>query len=58
MKEYKVKLWLSDEDGREECMEADTMEQAIELYDSFGGLAKIQQWNEMRHGYIDVLWPI
>lgn len=57
VKEYKVRFWHMDEDGREDFMEADTMEQARELYDSFGGLADIQQWDEAQQRYIDVLWP-
>lgn len=57
MKPYRVRFWHGDEDGREDSMECDTMEQAGELYDSFGGLAEIQQWDEMQQRYVDVLWP-
>ncbi len=46
MKGYRVRFWHSDQDGREDYMEFDTMEQAQEFYDSLNGMAEIQEWNE------------
>ena len=54
MKPYRVRFWHTDEDGREDSMEADTMEQAMELYDRFNGLAEIQQWDEEQHKYMEM----
>ncbi len=41
MKEYRVKYWLEDQDGREDYMEFDTMDQAQVFYDSLDGKAEI-----------------
>lgn len=46
MKDYRVRYWHQDQDGREDYMEFDTMEQAREFYNSLDGMAEIQQWNE------------
>jgi len=51
VKEYRVKFWHQDEDGREDYMEFDTGEQAREFYDSLGGMAEIQKWNEELHNF-------
>lgn len=56
-KEYRVKFWHSDEDGREDFIECDIMEQARELYDSFGGMAEIQKYVEEIHDYEAVVYP-
>lgn len=57
MKEYRVRYWLQDQDGREEYMEFDTMEEAQDFYDSQNGLAEIQKYDAERHCYEDVLYP-
>lgn len=57
MKEYRVNYWHQDEDGREEYMEFDTMEQAQDFYDSLGGEAEIQKYIEDFHGYETVMHP-
>jgi len=48
MKPYRVRYWHQDEDGREDYMEFDTLEQAQEFYDSLGGMAELQEWNGKR----------
>ena len=57
-KEYRVKVWHWDEDGREDYMEFDTMEQAQAFYDSLDGMAEIQRYVEAIHGYEAVLSAI
>lgn len=57
MKEYRVKYWRQDEDGREEYMEFETMEQAQEFYDSLGGRAEIQKYIEGSHRYETIVSP-
>ena len=57
MKEYRVKFWHQDEDGREEYMEFDTMEQAQAFYDSLDGMAEIQRYVEEIHDYEIVVYP-
>ena len=57
MKEYRVKYWHQDEDGREEFMECDTREEAQEFYDSLDGRAEIQRYVEEIHNYEVVVFP-
>ena len=56
-KEYRVKFWRSDQDGREDFTECDTMEEAQEIYDSFGGMAEIQKYVEEINDYEAVVYP-
>ena len=51
MKEYRVKYWREDGDGREEYMEFETMDQAQAFYDSLDGKAEIQKYVEEIHDY-------
>ena len=51
MKPYRVRYWHDDEDGREDFMEFDTLEQAEEFYSSLDGQAALQKWNEKWHGW-------
>lgn len=51
VKKYRVRIWRSDGDGGDEFVEADTMEQAMELYSS-SELAEIQQYDEAQHRYV------
>lgn len=51
MKEYRVKYWLEDQDGREEYMEFGSVEQAQAFYDSLDGKAEIQKYVEEIHDY-------
>lgn len=55
MKPYQVKFW--NEDGSEGFWEFDTIQQAMELYDSLDGLAEIHQYNEDRHCYEAIIYP-
>lgn len=57
MKPYRVRFWLENEDGREECMYCDSIEQAMEFYDSQDGKSEIQQYDEERHCYETILFP-
>lgn len=57
MKKYRVRYWHQDQDGREDCMEFDTMEQAQQFYDGLDGMAEIQQYVEEIHGYEAVVYP-
>lgn len=57
MREYRVKYWHQDEDGRDEYMEFETMEQAQAFYDSLGGRAEIQRYVEEIHDYEVVVYP-
>lgn len=57
MKEYRVKYWLEDQDGREDYMEFDTMDQAQVFYDSLDGKAEIQRYVEAIHDYEAVVYP-
>lgn len=57
MKPYRVRFFPEDQNGREEYMEFDTMEQAMELYDSLGGQAEIQMHDGERGCYEAVLYP-
>lgn len=57
MKAYRVRFWHQDEDGREDFMEFDTMEQAIEFYDFLDGLAEVQMYDETRCCYESTLYP-
>ena len=54
MKEFRAKF--IGEDGREQCKEFDTMEEAQEFYDSHLEVA-IQRLNPETGVYEDVLWP-
>lgn len=55
MKEYRVRFW--GQDGADEYMEFDTMEQAQEFYDSLNGMAEIQKYIELTHTYEAVVYP-
>ena len=57
MKPYRVRYWHDDEDGREDFMEFDTLEQAEEFYISLDGQAALQKWNERWHGWWAVWGP-
>lgn len=57
MKQYRVRFWHGDQDGREDSMECDSMEQAMELYDSFGGMAEIQKYVEEINDYEAIVYP-
>ncbi|MCI9191762.1 MAG: hypothetical protein HFH84_19715 [Lachnospiraceae bacterium] len=57
MKEYRVKYWREDGDGREEYMEFETMDQAQAFYDSLNGKAEIQKYVEEIHDYEVVAYP-
>ncbi len=41
MKPFRVRYWHQDEDGREDHLEFDTIEQAQVFYDSLDGQAEI-----------------
>lgn len=47
-----------DQDGREENMYFDSIEQAMELYDSQNGKAEILQYDAERHAYGSILFPV
>lgn len=55
MNEYRVRYWR--EDGSEDYMGFNTMEQAQEFYDSLNGMAEIQKYIEERHEYVGVVYP-
>lgn len=55
MKAYRVKRW--HEDGSKSFREFDTIEMAMEFYESLDGLAEVQRYNEERHGYEAVVYP-
>ncbi len=57
MKEYRVKYWHPDEDGREDYMEFETREEAQAFYDSLGGRAEIQRYVEEIHDYEVAVYP-
>lgn len=57
MKKYRVRFWHQDQDGREDFLECDTMEQAQQFYDSLDGMAEIQQYVEEAHVYEAVVYP-
>lgn len=57
MKEYRVKYWLEDQDGREEYMEFETQEGAQVFYDSLDGRAEIQRYVEEIHDYEVAVYP-
>ena len=57
MKEYRVKYWQEDEDGREEFMGCDIYEEAQNFYDSLGGRAEIQKYIEGSHRYETIVSP-
>lgn len=57
MKPYRVKYWHLDEDGREEYMEFDSLEQAQAFYDSLDGRAEIQKYVAENHNYEVVVFP-
>lgn len=57
MKEYRVKYWHRDGDGREEYMEFDTMDQAQVFYDSLDGNGEIQRYSEELHAYETIVEP-
>ena len=57
MKEYRVKYWLEDKDGREEYMGFETREEAQAFYDSLDGKAEIQRYVEAIHDYEAVVYP-
>lgn len=57
MREFRVKYWHENYDGREDYMEFDTMEEAQAFYDSLGGRAEIEKYNEERHYYETVVRP-
>lgn len=57
MKEYRVRFWHPDEDGREEFLELETMEQAQGFYDSREGKAEIQKYVDRLHAYETIVAP-
>lgn len=57
MKEYRVKYWREDEDGRAGYIEFETREGAQVFYNSLGGRAEIQQYVEEIHAYETVVYP-
>ncbi len=57
MKPYRVRYWHKDEDGREDFMEFDTLEQAKEFYHSLDGMAELQEWNEKWHSWWTMWGP-
>ena len=57
MKEYRVKYWHQDKDGREEYVEFKTREGAQALYDSLDGQAEIQQYVDRIHAYETIVAP-
>ena len=57
MKEYRVKYWHRDGDGREEYMEFETREEAQAFYDSLDGKAEIQRYVEEIHDYEVAVYP-
>lgn len=57
MKGYRVRFWHSGEDGREDCIEFDSEDQAKAFYDSLDGKAEIQQYVDRLHAYETVVAP-
>lgn len=57
VKEYRVKFWRSDEDGKEDYLEFDREDQAMEFYNSLDGKAEVQRYVEERHEYEAVVYP-
>ncbi len=57
MKEFRVRFWHQDEDGREEVVEFDTQEQAQDFYDSLDGKAEIQKYVDRLHTYETIVGP-
>ena len=57
VKEYRVKFWRSDEDGREDYIEFDREEQAMIFYNSLDGKAEVQKYIGERHEYEAVVYP-
>ena len=57
VKEYRVKFWRSDEDGREDYLEFDSEDQAMEFYNSLDGKAEVQRYVEGRHEYEAFVYP-
>lgn len=57
VKEYRVRYWHQDGDGREDYMEFDTMEQAQQFYDSLDRKAVIGKWNPEKREYEAVAYP-
>lgn len=57
MKEYRVKYWQEDEDGRVGYMDFETREGAQNFYDSLGGRAEIQKYIEGSHRYETIVSP-
>ncbi len=55
IKEYRVRFWR--EDGSEDFLEFESMEQAQAFYDSVSGQAEIQQYVDMLHAYEMVVAP-
>ena len=43
MKPFRVRFWQQDEDGREEHMEFNSLEQAKEFYHSMDGMAELKE---------------
>ena len=57
MKEYRVRFWHQDEDGRQDSMEFGTREEAQAFYNSVSGQAEIQQYVDRLHAYEMVVAP-
>lgn len=57
MKPYRVRFWHQDEDGRADCTEFDTREEAQAFYDNMDGQAEIQKYIEERHAYEMIVAP-
>lgn len=57
MKEYRVKYWREDEDGRQDSVEFDTREEAQAFYDSLDGRAEIQKYVDRLHAYEAIVAP-
>ena len=51
MKEYRVRFWHQEGDGREDYLELETMEQAQDFYDSLDGKAEIQKYVDRLPAY-------
>lgn len=58
MKEYRVRFWHQEGDGREDYLELETMEQAKSFYDSLDGKAEIQKYVDRLHAYETIVGPI
>lgn len=55
MKEYRVRFWR--EDGSEDFLEFDSMEQAQAFYDGRDSVAEVQRYIEGRHTYETIVAP-